>query len=495
MNTSGNAKSWRDFILLCFLTCLILISATFKSVIGVVGLAILWGLVLICFSLLTSRLNLLLLSSVFLGIGYFWLYHPLSHHLYLSNDLSEELLALYFAAIALSILIHELRLKTIRLQKKEQQTATLYEAARKLSFTNSFEEAVQLLFETLFRQGFSQIALYLKASDQVQLTLHPLSTYTPTNEEIRATGSSLVQDTTKHRVAINSDKSITCSLSGLKEKLGYIKIKEDQVPLMSNENQAFLEALIDQFATALEREILREKAQDIAFMNKTQTLYKSLLNSVSHELKTPLATITGSASALLDPVIQERKERSYVLASEILSASQRLTEVLDKLLDMSRIDSGTLQPRHEEVDVRDLLATTCQRLSFDFPEAIFSITCDTNCPHMRVDPVLLSQALFYILQNGLRYGPRQGPLSIFIKENESEILISIRDRGPGIPLELKDKIFDKFYRVSPQKTGGLGLGLSIANGFLDIHGGKISVQNHPEGGAIFTLSVPKGDLP
>jgi two-component system sensor histidine kinase KdpD len=157
-------------------------------------------------------------------------------------------------------------------------------------------------------------------------------------------------------------------------------------------------------------------------------------------------------------------------------------------LDMSRIDSGMLKPRREYCDVRDLLAVVVQRLELEgYPQSI-RLDFQKDIPEIWVDPVLVDQALANIIHNARVYTPKGTSIEISVRSSQDCAYISVRDHGPG--LAEPGKVFEKFYRGSPQNPGGLGLGLSIAQGFIEAQGGHIEAANHPEGGAMFTITLP-----
>jgi two-component system, OmpR family, sensor histidine kinase KdpD len=178
------------------------------------------------------------------------------------------------------------------------------------------------------------------------------------------------------------------------------------------------------------------------------------------------------------------------LASEIRDGSRRLNRVVDNLLDMNRLESGVIRPKREWCDVRELLqsAVDIERESIngrdirlDVPEKI---------PLALVDHTLIEQAVAKLLANSGSHTPPRLPIEIDAEYKNDQLLISVSDRGPGIPIESADRLFEKFYRGDDRKTGGLGLGLSIARGLIEAHGGRLTAENRDGGGARFTIRLP-----
>jgi two-component system, OmpR family, sensor histidine kinase KdpD len=232
-------------------------------------------------------------------------------------------------------------------------------------------------------------------------------------------------------------------------------------------------------------------AAQVQLAQESERLRKTLLDCVSHELKTPLAAI-GAASQELSrsaPNIQD-PQMLKELASEIRDGSRRLNRVVDNLLDMNRLESGVIRPKREWCDVRELLqsAVDIERESIngrdirlDIPEQI---------PLALVDHTLIEQAVAKLLANAGSHTPARLPIEIDAEYTNDHLLISVSDRGPGIPIEATEQLFEKFYRGDNRKTGGLGLGLSIARGLIEAHGGRLTAENRDGGGARFTIRLP-----
>ena len=232
-------------------------------------------------------------------------------------------------------------------------------------------------------------------------------------------------------------------------------------------------------------------AAQVQLAQESERLRKTLLDCVSHELKTPLAAIGAAsqelshwASKIQDPEILRE------LASEIRDGSRRLNRVVDNLLDMNRLESGVIRPKREWCDVRELLQSAIdieresingRDIGLDVPEKI---------PLAFVDHTLVEQAVAKLVANAGSHTPRTLPIEIDAEYTNEHLLISVSDRGPGIPIEATERLFEKFYHGDDRKTGGLGLGLSIARGLIEAHGGKLTAENRDGGGARFTIRLP-----
>jgi two-component system sensor histidine kinase KdpD len=232
-------------------------------------------------------------------------------------------------------------------------------------------------------------------------------------------------------------------------------------------------------------------AAQVQLAKNSERLRKTLLDCVSHELKTPLAAIGAASQELLrlspdaqsQPMLKE-------LAGEIHDGSYRLNRVVNNLLDMNRLESGVVRPNCEWCDVRELLqsAIEIERESIEGREIRLQVA--ERSPLALVDHTLIEQAVAKLLANAASHTPPKLPIEIDAEYTDDQLFIAVSDRGPGIPLESAERIFEKFYRGDDRKAGGLGLGLSIARGFVEAHGGKLTAENRDGGGARFIMSLP-----
>jgi two-component system sensor histidine kinase KdpD len=232
-------------------------------------------------------------------------------------------------------------------------------------------------------------------------------------------------------------------------------------------------------------------AAQVQLAQESERLRKTLLDCVSHELKTPLAAI-GAASQELSRLAANIQDSQVLkeLAGEIRAGSRRLNRVVDNLLDMNRLESGVIRPKREWCDVRELLqsAVDIERESINGREIRLDVP--EEIPLALLDHTLIEQAVAKLLANAGSHTPPRLPIEIDAEYKNDRLLISVSDRGPGIPIDAAERLFEKFYRSNDHKTGGLGLGLSIARGLIEAHGGRLTAENRDGGGARFTITLP-----
>ena len=257
-----------------------------------------------------------------------------------------------------------------------------------------------------------------------------------------------------------------------------------------------LDTFVAQAALALERVRLRAEADEARRAVETERLRTYLLSSVSHDLRTPLASIAGSAGVLLAGGTGVGRAEQRELLETIQSESQRLSELVTNLLDLTRLDSGALQPRREWCPVEELVHGALDRLRERLAGRKLELELPREILQANVDPVLVEQALVHLLENALKYSPPDSPLELRASGSPGEVLIEVSDRGPGIPPGEEQRIFEKFVRLPDgMRAAGSGLGLSVCRAILKAHGGSVSAENRLGGGATFRMRLPVTSAP
>jgi two-component system sensor histidine kinase KdpD len=238
---------------------------------------------------------------------------------------------------------------------------------------------------------------------------------------------------------------------------------------------------------------IRKGQKEIEVHEKKQNafeLYNTLLNSLSHELRTPIATIIGASDNLLNEEQNVSEENKKMLLNEISIASLRLNQQVENLLNMSRLESGFIQPKYDWCDAKEMVYTSITILDEALKQHKVVVDIKDEIPLFKLDVGLMEQVLYNLLYNAAIYTPINSEIKINVACVKDEFQMTIEDNGNGFPPDTIRKIFDKFYRINPNQTKGTGLGLSIVKGFVEAQGGTINVKNKTEGGAIFTIEIP-----
>jgi two-component system sensor histidine kinase KdpD len=222
---------------------------------------------------------------------------------------------------------------------------------------------------------------------------------------------------------------------------------------------------------------------------KTIRLYNTLFNSLSHELRTPIATIIGSIDTITESADKLSANNLNELYLQIEHAGLRLNRQVENLLNMSRIEAGVLQPRLDWCDVNELIYSIINVIDKDIYKRSIVFEAYDMLPLFKIDRGLVEQILHNLLHNALHHTPENAGITIQVRHESGFCIFIIEDNGAGFSTDQLDRVFDKFYRLSNSTSGGTGLGLSIVKGFTEAHGGTIQLENIPSGGARFTVYI------
>jgi len=259
----------------------------------------------------------------------------------------------------------------------------------------------------------------------------------------------------------------------------------------ATEDEQLLETFAAQAALALERTRLTRVAAEASALAESDALKSALLASLSHDLRTPLAVIKASSSSLLDSsVAWDADSRSEFLLA-IDEETDRLARMVDNLLDLTRIEGGTLHPDKSWYDIAELVADVANRPAVRSPDHPLRVDIQPDLPLVCFDYVKIAQVLVNLIENAVKYTPPGTPIVVTARAARDAVELAVTDSGPGIPANELDRIFDPFYR-SPRnaRVPGTGIGLAIARGFVEAHGGRIRVESRPGGGASFRFTLP-----
>ena len=289
-------------------------------------------------------------------------------------------------------------------------------------------------------------------------------------------------------------KRLFMPLRTKRSAVGVIGLDDDrQGPLLTPDQRRLLDALADQSAVAIERIQLVDDLDRARLATEADRLRSALLTSISHDLKTPLAAIMGAAGTLKDYSDAMPPQDKADLMATVIDESERLNRFISNLLDMTRLESGAVQPNYGLHDLSDVLGATLRRAKKILNKHTVALDVEPGLPMLRVDPVLFEQVVFNIFDNAAKYAPDGTVISMRAWVDAGSIVLQIMDEGPGIPPDDLEQVFNSFYRVQKgdHVKAGTGLGLSICRGFVDAMGGTIIARNRSDrSGAMFTIRMP-----
>lgn len=250
----------------------------------------------------------------------------------------------------------------------------------------------------------------------------------------------------------------------------------------------FLIALVNAVLTFKIRQV-EKIARDKEEKEHTVKLYNTLLNSLSHELRTPIAAIIGATDNLQNNNSKLTPQNRNDLVGEISKASFRLNQQVENLLNMSRLESGFIQPKNDWCDIIELVYDVVKRIEENNISQRISININPDIPFFKLDKGMLEQVLYNLLNNATQYSPEHSVININAACHADVLQVTIEDSGNGFPEGEIKNVFDKFYRLKNSRTGGTGLGLSIVKGFAEAMNGTVKLENITTGGARFTVEI------
>ncbi len=411
---------------------------------------------------------------------------------------SEYLLtfaALLVAGLVISTLAVRVREQAEAAERRAMQTAGLYALSRDLAAALDLDSIMESVLIHV-RQTFGpEAAILLPEDSQGAINPRALSPGLELNRDELAVAAWAFEH--GHPAGWGTDTlQAACAryipLRTARGVVGVLAVKpvEPKTRLTTDQSR-LLDAFASQAALAIERTKLADRAREAEVAQVTEKLQAALLHSISHDLRTPLVSITGALSALQEDDAQWDRAARRSLVENACEEAERLNQLVGNLLDMTRIEAGALRVAREPGDVQDVIGAALEVLDDRLSGRPLTVDVPPDMPLVPMDVVLMVQVLVNLLDNALKYSSSGTPIEIKTHVEGTEARIQVTDRGMGIPSDDLTRVFDKFYRVQrPGQVGGTGLGLSICKGFVEAQGGRIWAQNREGGGTVMAISLP-----
>ena len=423
-----------------------------------------------------------------------WFFVPPVHHFAVAD--ARHLLT--FAGMALvgtvvNVLATRLRGAADRAQERERRTAALYALARDLAGTADADLVAATAARSIADVARAPVAVLLPGEgDALRAAAGGEADFASDEREREIARWAYVHGKPAGHGTdtLPAARATWVPLAAAGRARGVVGVgRRDDGSARAASDQQALDTLVAQTALALERVAMAEEARRAARTAHDERLRSTILSGVSHDLRTPLAAITGAADALLDPQAQVDEASRRALVEGIRSEGARLGRLVADLLDLSRIESGTAVHRDpyplEEVVASAMLRTRSllsgRRVAVDLPQQVLLVA---------LDPVLMEQVLVNLLENAAKYTPPGSPVDVRVAVQDRRVVVEVADRGPGIPAGEEERVFEKFHRLRPEGVPGTGLGLAVCRAVVEAHGGRITAGNRPGGGASFRLELP-----
>jgi two-component system sensor histidine kinase KdpD len=394
-------------------------------------------------------------------------------------------------AIVISGLTERIRNQAAAAREREKRTSALYELSRELNAAQG-TRVIEVATRHLERVFSCKVAVFAQRNGTLE-RIHASRGF-PESDSKEASICQWVSEHEKEAglgtSTLSSSDALYVPLVASGGSVGVLALAPEQRDRFDSVDQRRqLDAFAAQLALAMERADLAEQTQRARRDVEAEQLRSSLLSSVSHDLRTPLAVITGSASAFLEssPSVGEASRRELV--QTILEESERLNRLIRNLLDMTRLESGTVKLKKEWLALEEVVGAVLNRADSRLKNRDVRANLPNDLPLVPFDPVLIEIALTNLLENALKYGA--DPIEISARIQSGELVVEVTDRGPGIPASEVSRVFEKFHRAGRDASpGGVGLGLAICRAVIAAHGGRIWARNREQGGAAFCFTLP-----
>jgi two-component system sensor histidine kinase KdpD len=379
-------------------------------------------------------------------------------------------------------------------REREAETAELYDLSRDLASSADVESILSVLQKHLEQTFSRNIAVLLPEGNQ--LVSRAVSNDMTLNDEELAVADWVyrhAEPAGRHTNTLPAAQLRYLPLKTSKRVVGVLGVgKPNTINTdLTSAQRRLMEAFANQGAQAIERALLEEQNRQIALLQSAEKLQNALLNSISHDLRTPLVAITGALSALDENFTELDENTRSSLIENARGESERLNRLVGNLLNMTRIESGAIKLHLEPGDMQDLIGTALEQLGKRASKNRIKVGISPNYPLVLMDFTLMVQVIVNLLENAIKYSPEDSLIEISATLENSNARLTILDRGVGIPQEDLSRVFDKFYRVQrPENVSGTGLGLSISKGIVEAHGGKIQAKNREDGGTILEVELP-----
>ena len=402
--------------------------------------------------------------------------------------------AMFIVALVISGLTVRIRWLAESARQRERRTAALYAMSRDLASAREVPGILKVSARHIREVFRGQVAVMFP---DARGGLRP----EPVGEGLFGPGSReldlsrwvyLHQQPAGLGTGTSPEAEVLClPLTASRGTLGVLILRPDTPQLMEAPEQVHeLETFCSQVALALERAQLATEAQQAQVRVETESMRSSLLSSVSHDLRTPLASITGTASSLLEGEAFLDSATRKVLLETLYEEAERLNRLVRNLLDMTRLQSGALQVSKQWHPLEEVIGAALGRMEKPLRGRPVATRVPQDLPLVPIDDVLIEQVLINLLENAVKYTPAGSAIELTARVGEGMVTVDVADRGTGLPPGDEARLFEKFYRGRSSTSRGAGLGLAICRGIVEAHGGRIWAENRSGGGASFRFTVP-----
>jgi two-component system sensor histidine kinase KdpD len=404
--------------------------------------------------------------------------------------------ALFTVGVVISTLVSQSRERAEAIRQREVQTSSLYYLSRDLAAAGDVDGILQAIIKNVEESLDARLVVFLAEGKNLQIKAASNDLHLDMKELAVADWSfNNRMPAGRGTETLISAGLLYLPLQTTAGVLGVLGIKlKGKADFESPEQRRLLNAFASQATLAIERVLLVKLAEQAKILKTRAGLERALLNSISHDLRTPLMSITVALDNLWERGSQIAEKVRCDLLITAREETKRLNRFVGNLLDMTRLEAGAIQLKKVHCDVQDLVGCALAALERRIGARIIDVHLPSDLPAVGMDLALMTQVLVNLLDNALKYSPSDKSIEIAARTNDGKLIMEIADQGPGVPEDDLTRVFDKFYRIPiPEGAGGTGLGLAICKGIVEAHGGDIHAANQTGGGLRVIITLPIGE--
>ncbi len=425
----------------------------------------------------------------------FFLVPPYYTLIIAETDHVLTLLVFLGTSVLVTQMVVRVRTRTDDAVRRGKQNATLYDLSTALISQVGLDDTLTAIVARL-HVVFALDTAAILLQEQGQLVPRSVAGSGALLEhaEIRERGRRAIERRQPERVEMSGHEVLLVPIVTNRQPLGVLLLARPAAyPAFDADERQIFSTFANQAAIAIERSLLTDERTRAEVLQRSDELKSALLSAVSHDLRTPLASIKASVTSLLQSDIDLPPSDRRDLLEAIDEESDRLNRLVANLLDLSRIEAGALHPDLQWNDVAEVIYDALDREAVALADHPLDLQIEPDLPPVRFDYVEIVQVLVNLLQNAARYAPPGSCIAVLAQRAGHEIEVAVSDEGPGIPLGEDERVFDKFYRVeAPHRPLGSGIGLAICHGFIEAHHGRIWVEPNEGTGSTFRFRLPVG---
>ncbi|MEO5924196.1 MAG: ATP-binding protein [Bryobacteraceae bacterium] len=409
----------------------------------------------------------------------------------------SEYLLTFVAMLAVALVINR---QTDRIRRQRTETAdrearaqTLYRLSEALANETRVFEVARAAAALASEALGAQVVIFLRDGASISFDRRT-SDHLPVPRSEMTIAEWVFQHGRKAGLGVDDLLKATAlyvPLRGTRAAVGVMAVVPQGTPLFDKgEREVLIDLMANHTALAIERTASQNTAERSRIQMETEQMRSSLLSAVSHDLLTPLASITGAASTIRRQGEKIPPATRDELLQSISDEADRLSRLVRNLLDMTRFETGEVELRREAYPLEEIVGLALRRLDALLKDRKITVKLPDSLPLVNGDEVLLGQVFVNLLENAVKYTPPATPIEITARETDSTIEVTVRDHGPGFAPGQQEHLFEKFYRGRAGNATGTGLGLAISKAVIEAHGGTIEAFNHPDTGAVFRFHLP-----